>query len=252
MDQMENVDSVKSVNTNTENTNLEISENSQNLSADNANVVNSHMQSAQNIVSEASANTQNAINENTPLSQEAIHTTEYHNWFMLHTYSGFEMRVEKQINELKRTLQDKGLIHQVLLPTEKIVELGKDGQKRTSTRKLFPGYIMVQMTMTDFSWHLVQSIPKVTGFVGGKNRPAPMGVEDVKRILSLVQEGQNNPGPKVKYDIGDEVRVVDGPFAGFNGNVEDVNQDKGKLRVSVSIFGRQTPVELDFVQVSKG
>ena len=180
------------------------------------------------------------------------HENEYHNWYMLHTYSGFEMRVEKQINELKRTNQDEGLIHQVLLPTEKIVEIGKDGQRRTVTRKLFPGYIMVQMTMTDFSWHLVQSIPKVTGFVGGKNRPAPMGSDDVRRILSLVKEGQDNPGPKVKFEVGDDVRVLDGPFGGFNGTVEDVNHDKGKLRVSVSIFGRQTPVELDFVQVVKG
>lgn len=184
---------------------------------------------------------------------EAVsHENEFHNWYMLHTYSGFEMRVEKQINELKRTQQDEGLIHQVLLPTEKVVEIGKDGQRRTVTRKLFPGYIMVQMTMTDFSWHLVQSIPKVTGFVGGKNRPAPMASDDVRRILSLVKEGQDNPGPKVKFEVGDEVRVLDGPFGGFNGTVEDVNHDKGKLRVSVSIFGRQTPVELDFVQVTKG
>lgn len=186
-------------------------------------------------------------------SAEAVsHENEFHNWYMLHTYSGFEMRVEKQINELKRTQQDEGLIHQVLLPTEKVVEIGKDGQRRTVTRKLFPGYIMVQMTMTDFSWHLVQSIPKVTGFVGGKNRPAPMASDDVRRILSLVKEGQDNPGPKVKFEVGDEVRVLDGPFGGFNGTVEDVNHDKGKLRVSVSIFGRQTPVELDFVQVTKG
>ncbi len=195
-----------------------------------------------NIVEEVSKS------ETSPVS----HENEYHNWYMLHTYSGFEMRVEKQINELKRTNQDEGLIHQVLLPTEKIVEIGKDGQRRTVTRKLFPGYIMVQMTMTDFSWHLIQSIPKVTGFVGGKNRPAPMGSDDVRRILSLVKEGQDNPGPKVKFEVGDDVRVLDGPFGGFNGTVEDVNHDKGKLRVSVSIFGRQTPVELDFVQVVKG
>lgn len=205
--------------------------------------IDSQEVSQENIV-EAAANAASA---------EAVsHENEYHNWYMLHTYSGFEMRVEKQINELKRTQQDEGLIHQVLLPTEKVVEIGKDGQRRTVTRKLFPGYIMVQMTMTDFSWHLVQSIPKVTGFVGGKNRPAPMASEDVRRILSLVKEGQDNPGPKVKFEVGDEVRVLDGPFGGFNGTVEDVNHDKGKLRVSVSIFGRQTPVELDFVQVTKG
>ncbi len=207
------------------------------------NNIDSQEVSQENIV-EAAANS-SAATQNS-------HENEYHNWYMLHTYSGFEMRVEKQINELKRTAQDEGLIHQVLLPTEKVVEIGKDGQRRTVTRKLFPGYIMVQMTMTDFSWHLVQSIPKVTGFVGGKNRPAPMGSDDVRRILSLVKEGQDNPGPKVKFEVGDDVRVLDGPFGGFNGSVEDVNHDKGKLRVSVSIFGRQTPVELDFSQVTKG
>ncbi len=187
--------------------------------------------------------------ENSPSTS---HENEYHNWYMLHTYSGFEMRVEKQINELKRTAQDKGLVHQVLLPTEKVMERGKDGQKKTTVRKLFPGYLMVQMTMTDESWHLVQSIPKVTGFVGGKNRPAPMGSDDVRRILDLVQKGQENPGPRIKYEVGDEVRVIDGHFGGFNGIVENVNPDKGKLKVSVSIFGRLTPVELDFIQVSKG
>ena len=201
---------------------------------------------SENIVELAAEATSDEANAASP------HAGEFHNWFMLHTYSGFEMRVEKQINEMRRTSQDTGLIHEVLLPTEKVLELGKDGQRRTSTRKLFPGYLMVQMTMTDFSWHLVQSIPKVTGFVGGRNRPAPMSSEDVRRILALVQEGQENPGPKVKFTVADEVRVVEGPFAGFNGTVEDVNHDKGKLRVSVSIFGRQTPVELDFVQVAKG
>ncbi|MDE5681315.1 MAG: transcription termination/antitermination protein NusG [Mailhella sp.] len=205
--------------------------------------IDSQEVSQENIVEAASGSSDSAFGS---------HENEYHNWYMLHTYSGFEMRVEKQINELKRTAQDEGLIHQVLLPTEKVVEIGKDGQRRTVTRKLFPGYIMVQMTMTDFSWHLVQSIPKVTGFVGGKNRPAPMASDDVRRILSLVKEGQDNPGPKVKFEAGDDVRVLDGPFGGFNGTVEDVNHDKGKLRVSVSIFGRQTPVELDFSQVTKG
>lgn len=212
------------------------------MDQDNINI-DSQEVSQENIVEAAAQNT---------AAKTVSHDNEYHNWYMLHTYSGFEMRVEKQINELKRTNQDEGLIHQVLLPTEKVVEIGKDGQRRTVTRKLFPGYIMVQMTMTDFSWHLVQSIPKVTGFVGGKNRPAPMASDDVRRILSLVKEGQDNPGPKVKFEVGDDVRVLEGPFGGFNGTVEDVNHDKGKLRVSVSIFGRQTPVELDFVQVAKG
>lgn len=173
-------------------------------------------------------------------------------WYILHTYSGFEQRVEQTIREMMRNRQDNGLIHEVVVPTEKVIELGKGGQKRTTTRKFYPGYVMVRMTMTDLSWHLVQSIPKVTGFVGGKNRPAPMGPGEAERILSLMEARQEQPRPKFNFDRGDEVRVVEGPFGGFNGVVEDVNYDKGKLRVSVSIFGRQTPVELDFIQVSKG
>lgn len=173
-------------------------------------------------------------------------------WYILHTYSGFEQRVEQTIREMMRTGQEDGLIHEVVVPTERVIELGKGGKKRTTTRKFYPGYVMIRMTMTDFSWHLVQSIPKVTGFVGGKNRPAPMGPGEAERILSLVETRQEQPRPKFNFDRGDEVRVVDGPFGGFNGVVEDVNYDKGKLRVSVSIFGRQTPVELDFIQVSKG
>jgi transcriptional antiterminator NusG len=172
-------------------------------------------------------------------------------WYIVHTYSGFEQRVEQTIREMMRTTQDQGLIEEVVVPTEKVVELVK-GAKRTSTRKFYPGYIMVRMALTDFSWHLVQSIPKVTGFVGGKNRPSPMLDSEAQHILTMMETRQEQPRPKFNFDRGDEVRVIDGPFSGFNGIVEDVNYDKGKLRVSVSIFGRQTPVELDFVQVSKG
>jgi transcriptional antiterminator NusG len=173
-------------------------------------------------------------------------------WYILHTYSGFEQRVEQTIREMMRTGQDAGLIREIVVPTEKVIELGKGGQKRTTTRKFYPGYVMIRMVMTDFSWHLVQNIPKVTGFVGGKNRPAPMGPGEAERILALMETRQEQPRPKFNFERGDEVRVVDGPFGGFNGMVEDVNYDKGKLRVAVSIFGRQTPVELDFIQVSKG
>ena len=173
-------------------------------------------------------------------------------WYIVHTYSGFEQRVEATIKEMIRNGQDEGLIHEVVVPTEKVVELGKGGTRRTTTRKFYPGYIMLRMTMTDYSWHLVQSIPKVTGFVGGKNRPAPMKDEEATRILALMETRQEQPRPKFSFDRGDDVRVIEGPFGGFNGVVEDVNYDKGKLRVSVSIFGRQTPVELDFIQVSKG
>ena len=185
------------------------------------------------------------IDENSELSKKS-------RWYIVHTYSGFEQRVQKTINEMIRNGQDEGLIQEVVVPTEKVMELGKGGEKRTTTRKFYPGYVMVKMIMTDLSWHLVQSISKVTGFVGGKNRPTPMRDSEAERILSLMESRQETPRPKFNFDRGDEVRVIDGPFGGFNGVVEDVNYDKGKLRVSVSIFGRQTPVELDFVQVSKG
>lgn len=172
-------------------------------------------------------------------------------WYVIHTYSGYENRVEQTIREMMRTEQDQGLIEEVVIPTEKIVELVR-GEKKTFTRKFYPGYILIRMIMTDDSWHLIQSIPRVTGFVGGKNRPSPMLDSEAKNILELMETRQEQPRPKFNFERGDEVRVNDGPFDGFNGVVEDVNYDKGKLRVSVSIFGRQTPVELDFVQVSKG
>jgi transcriptional antiterminator NusG len=172
-------------------------------------------------------------------------------WYIVHTYSGYEQRVEQTIREMMRTGQDNGQVLEVVMPTEKVIELVK-GEKRTSTRKFYPGYVMLKMILTDESWHLIQSIPRVTGFVGGKTRPAPMRDSEAERILAMMEERQEQPRPKFKFERGDEVRVIDGPFSGFNGVVEDVNYDKGKLRVSVSIFGRQTPVELDFVQVSKG
>jgi len=172
-------------------------------------------------------------------------------WFIVHTYSGFEQRVEQTIKEMMRTGQDQGLIEEVVVPTEKVIELVK-GEKRTSTRKFYPGYVMVKMVLTDYSWHIVQEIPRVTGFVGGKMRPTPMRDSEALKILAMMEQRQEQPRPKFHFDRGDEVRVIDGPFSGFNGQVEEVNYDKGKLRVSVSIFGRQTPVELDFVQVSKG
>ncbi len=172
-------------------------------------------------------------------------------WYIVHTYSGFEQRVELTVREMIRTGQDKGLIEEVVMPTEKIVEMVK-GERKTSTRKFYPGYIMIKMILTDDTWHLIQSIPRVTGFVGGKNRPTPMRDSEAENILNMMESRQEKPRPKFNFDRGDEVRVIDGPFSGFNGVVEEVNYDKGKLKVSVSIFGRQTPVELDFVQVDKG
>ncbi len=171
-------------------------------------------------------------------------------WYILHTYSGYEQRVERTIREMMRTNQDKGYIEEIIVPTEKVVELVK-GQKKTSTRKFFPGYVLIKMYLNDDSRHLVQSIPKVTSFIGGKNRPAPLTDKEAENILTTMQSRKEQPRPKFHFARGDEIRVVDGPFANFNGIVEDVNYDKGKLKVTVSIFGRQTPVELDFVQVSK-
>ncbi len=174
-------------------------------------------------------------------------------WYIVHTYSGFEQRVQKTIREMQRTGQDEGLIDQVIVPIENVQEPSRQGpEPRTTKRKFYPGYIMIRMVMTDFSWHLVQSIPKVTGFVGGKNRPAPMMDHEAERILGQMESSKDKPRPKFNFNVGDEVRVLEGPFKDFNGVVEDVNHDKGKLRVSVSVFGRQTPVELDFTYVSKG
>ncbi|MDD4648453.1 MAG: transcription termination/antitermination protein NusG [Desulfoplanes sp.] len=172
-------------------------------------------------------------------------------WYIIHTYSGFEHRVEQTIKEMVRTGQTEGLIQDVIVPTEQVVELVK-GQKRTSTRKFYPGYALVKMIFNDTSWHLIQSIPKVTGFIGGKNRPTPLSAQDADKILLTIESRKQQPRPKFYFEKGDEVRVVDGPFSNFNAVVEEVNYDKGKLKVSVSIFGRQTPVELDFVQVAKG
>lgn len=171
-------------------------------------------------------------------------------WYIVHTHTGFEQRVERTLREMIRTNRTLGLIEEVVVPTEKVVELVK-GEKKTSTRKFYPGYIMVKMALTDESWHMVQSLPRVTGFLGGKNRPLPMPEREALKILNMMETRQEQPRPKFSFERGDEVRVIDGPFANFNAVVEEVNYDKGKLKVTVSIFGRQTPVELEFVQVSK-
>jgi transcription termination/antitermination protein NusG len=171
-------------------------------------------------------------------------------WYIIHTYSGYEQRVEQTIQEMIRTNIAGGLIEEVIVPTEKVVEMAK-GQKKTSTRKFYPGYVLVKLVLNDHTWYLVQSIPRVTGFVGSKDKPTPLSEAEAKKILATIEDRKEQPRPKFHFERGDEVRVIDGPFTNFNGMVEDVNYDKGKLRVSVSIFGRQTPVELDFVQVTK-
>ena len=173
-------------------------------------------------------------------------------WYVVHAYSGFEKSVQRAlVDRIARSgMQDR--FGQILVPVEEVVEM-KGGQKSISERKFFPGYLLVQMEMTDETWHLVKSTPKVTGFVGGRaNKPTPITDKEVDNIMHQVQEGVEKPRPKVLFEVGESVRVKDGPFTDFHGNVEEVNYDKNKLRVSVLIFGRATPVELDFGQVEKG
>ena len=173
------------------------------------------------------------------------------NWYIVHTYSGFENKVRDALLE---RIQSHGLsdyFGQVLVPMEKVVEMVK-GQRRESQRKFYPGYIVVEMEMNDETWHLVKDTAKVTGFVGGnETNPTPITDQEVARLMNQMAEGAKQPKPKYSFREGDEVRVIDGPFNNFNGTVEEVFPEKGKLRVLISIFGRATPVELEFVQVSK-
>lgn len=172
-------------------------------------------------------------------------------WYVVHTYSQFEKSVQRALTErvLREGMQDK--FGQILVPVEEVVEL-KAGQKSISERKFFPGYVLVEMEMTDETWHMVKSTPKVTGFLGGSAmKPTPITAKEVQNIMQQMQAGVEKPRPKVLFEVGELVRVKDGPFTDFNGSVEDVNYDKNKIRVAVTIFGRSTPVELDFGQVEK-
>ena len=172
-------------------------------------------------------------------------------WYVVHAYSGFEKSVQRAlIDRVNRSgMQDS--FGQILVPVEEVIEL-RNGQKTVTERKFFPGYVLVEMEMNDESWHLVKSTPKVTGFVGGTaNKPAPISEKEVEKILAQMQEGVEKPRPKVLFEVGEMVRVKDGPFTDFNGNVEEVNYEKSRVRVSVTIFGRATPVELEFGQVEK-
>jgi transcriptional antiterminator NusG len=174
------------------------------------------------------------------------------NWYVVHTYSQFEKSVQRALTERiqREGMQDK--FGQILVPVEEVVEL-KSGQKSITERKFFPGYVLVEMEMTDESWHLVKDTPKVTGFLGGSAmKPTPISEKEVQNIMQQMQAGVEKPRPKVLFEVGETVRVKEGPFTDFNGVVEDVNYDKNKIRVAVTIFGRSTPVELDFGQVEKG
>jgi len=172
-------------------------------------------------------------------------------WYVVHAYSGMEKAVERNLRERidRAGMQDQ--FGRILVPTEEVVEV-KNGKKSVTERRFFPGYVLVEMVMSDDTWHLVKNTSKVTGFVGGaKNRPAPISEDEVMKIVNQMKEGIEKPRPKVEWENGEVVRVKEGPFTDFNGSIEDVNYEKSKLRVSVTIFGRATPVELDFGQVEK-
>ena len=172
-------------------------------------------------------------------------------WYVVHTYSVYENRAKKSLEERIKQGHMEARFGEVLIPTENVMELGKGGQKKTTKRKFFPGYMLVQMELTDESWHLVKSTPKITGFVGDATKPPAIPESEVRKLTQQIDEGTLKPKPRVQFEDGENVRVVDGPFANFNGVVDGVNSDKGKVRVLVSIFGRATPVELDFIQVEK-
>ena len=173
-------------------------------------------------------------------------------WYVVHAYSGFENQVKRSLEEriIRAGLEEH--FGQILVPTEEVVEM-REGQKRKSDRKFFPGYVLVQMDMNDETWHLVKDVPRVMGFIGGtSDRPAPISEREAQTILERVQEGVEKPRPKVLYEAGEVVRITDGPFNDFNGVVEEVDYEKSRLRVAVLIFGRSTPVDLEFGQVEKG
>jgi transcriptional antiterminator NusG len=190
--------------------------------------------------------------EETVAEETATNSKSAIRWYVVHAYSGFEAYVKKVLESRIEMSGYQDKFGQILIPTEEVVEM-KEGTKRKSERKFFPGYVLVQMEMNDDTWHLVKQVPKVLGFIGGtSDKPAPITEEEADSILSRVEEGVDRPRPKVLFEVGEVVRVNDGPFNDFNGVVEEVNYEKSKMMVSVQIFGRSTPVELAFGQVEKG
>ena len=171
-------------------------------------------------------------------------------WYIVHVYSGFENKVKAALEERISSSPHPDKFGEVLVPTEEIVELVK-GKRKTSARKFYPGYILVKMQLDDETWHVVNDTAKVSGFLGGRNKPTAISDEEADQILNRMEAGKLKPQPKYFFESGDDIRVIDGPFTNFNGTVEEVNQEKGKIKVLVSIFGRSTPMELDFVQVQK-
>ncbi len=171
-------------------------------------------------------------------------------WYIVHTYSGFEGKVRESLRQRADAMGMGEVIEDILIPTEEVVEI-RDGKKTRSTRKFFPGYVLVKMEMSDTAWHVVKNTPKVTGFVGTGNKPVPLSDDEVERIVHQVAVAADQPKPKLEYRTGESVRIVDGPFSNFTGQVEEVNEDRSTLKVMVTIFGRATPVELGFLQVGK-
>jgi len=171
-------------------------------------------------------------------------------WYVVHTYSGFEYKVKKNLEERIKILGQEQCFGEIMVPTEQIIELRK-GEKKTSSRKFYPGYILVEMELDEETWHTVRNTAKVTGFVGGEIKPTAISDDEAKRIMRQIEEGISSPKSKYHFEEGDEVRVIDGPFSNFQGVVEEVKPDKEKLRVLITIFGRPTPIELDFLQINK-
>ena len=187
----------------------------------------------------------------TQAEAEALPVNPNLKWYVVHCYSGYENKVRENLLE---RIRQKALTHafgEILIPTENVVELSKGGQKKTSKRKFFPGYILIQLELNEATWHLVKGTPKISGFVGSATSPPSVPEAEVQRLTQQIDEGTLKPKPRVQFETGENVRVIDGPFQNFNGVVEDVNPDKARLRVLVSIFGRSTPVELEFIQVEK-
>ena len=171
-------------------------------------------------------------------------------WYIVHAYSNFEKKVSESIREQAKQRNLEDLFEQVLVPTEKVTEVRR-GRKVDTERKFFPGYVLVKMDLTDEAFHLIKNTPKVTGFLGADNKPMPISESEALRILQQVQEGVDRPKPSISFEVGEQVRVSDGPFASFNGTVEEVDEGRSRVKVAVSIFGRATPVELEFTQVEK-
>jgi len=171
-------------------------------------------------------------------------------WYIIHTYSGFEAKVKDSLRQRADAMDMSAAIEEILVPTEEVVEV-RDGKKKRTTRKFFPGYVLVKMEMSDDAWHVVRNTPKVTGFVGTGTNPVPLNESEVARIVNQVSVAAEKPKPVLAFNVGETVRIVDGPFSNFTGNVEEVNEDRSTLKVMVTIFGRATPVELEFLQVEK-